>query len=112
MLEKLSGPAAPSTPSVECPPPCSCKSENTGVSAAPGASAPIDNAAVTPDAGRSLFIGFTKPLSQQPVNVLLLVSEEREHGKFAPMKVEALIGDRFVPIVANDTTRTLGESGL
>jgi hypothetical protein len=43
--------------------------------------------------------------------VLLLV-DEHDYTAFAPMKVEALIADRFVPIVVDDATRALGESGV
>ncbi len=62
--------------------------------------------------GRALFIGFDAPLAGASVNVLLLVQQERNHDEFAPMRIEALIADRFVPIVAHDATRALGESGL
>ena len=61
--------------------------------------------------GRALFLGLNTTLSGAPVNVLLLV-EENDHTAFAPIKVEALVADRFVPIVADDTTRALGESGV
>jgi hypothetical protein len=43
--------------------------------------------------------------------VLLLV-EEHNHTAFAPLTIDALVADRFVPIVADDATRALGESGL
>ena len=62
-------------------------------------------------AGRALYLGFDAPLLGEPINVLLLV-EERPHDDFAPMTVEALIADRFVPIDVNDATRALGESGI
>ena len=39
-------------------------------------------------------------------------SRERRTTALAPMTIEALVADRFVPIVADDTTRALGESGL
>ncbi|HJQ36747.1 MAG TPA: baseplate J/gp47 family protein [Thermoanaerobaculia bacterium] len=68
-----------------------------------------------PDAvetGRALFIGLDATPSGSPVNVLLIVANEEKHEPFAPMKIEALVADRFVPIVAEDTTRALGESGL
>lgn len=112
MLARLSQPATQDKTPAEAPPECGCNSELAVAPAAPATPAGVDSAAIPSDTGRSLFIGFDKPLSQQPVNVLLLVEQEREHGKFAPMKVEPLIGDRLVPIVANDTTRALGESGL
>lgn len=64
-----------------------------------------------PVPGRAIYLGFDAPLLGEPVNVLLLV-EERRHDEFAPMSVEALVADRFVPIVVNDATRALGESGV
>nr|WP_315249408.1 hypothetical protein [uncultured Duganella sp.] len=64
-----------------------------------------------PAAGRALYLGFDAPLLGEPVNLLLLV-EERRHDKFAPMCVEALVAGRFVPVVVNDATRALGESGV
>jgi glutathione S-transferase len=61
--------------------------------------------------GRALYLGFDAPLLGEPINVLLLV-EERAHDAFAPMTVEVLIADRFVPVSVNDETRALGESGV
>jgi hypothetical protein len=61
---------------------------------------------------RALFIGLDAIPSGAPVNVLLLVDQESGHEQFAPMKIGALSADRFIPIVADDTTRALGESGL
>jgi hypothetical protein len=112
MLARLSRATTQAKTSAECLPECRCKSEHVVAAAASPTPAAVDNTPIPAETGRSIFLGFDQPLSQQPVNVLLLVEQEREHGKFAPMKVEALIGDRFVPIVANDTTRALGESGL
>jgi hypothetical protein len=116
MLARLSGTTALATTPPPCPPPCNCSSKSTtaastNAATASGAATPAATAVVA-ETGRSLFLGFTKPLLQQPVNVLLLVDQERDHGAFAPLNVEALIGDRFVPIVTHDTTRALGESGL
>lgn len=62
--------------------------------------------------GRALFIGLNATPSGTPVNVLLLAASEERHEQFAPMMLEALVADRFVPMVAEDTTRALGESGL
>ena len=103
--------AAPET-AEECPPPCQCPGEKaaTTVVSAAGASAP--DAAWQPSPGRALFVGLNATPSGAPVNVLLLVDKESLHESFAPMKIEALVADRFVPVVAEDTTRALGESGL
>jgi hypothetical protein len=62
--------------------------------------------------GRSILIGLTAAPSEAPVNILLLVDAERDHTALAPMTIEALVADRFLPIVAEDKTRALGESGL
>jgi hypothetical protein len=61
--------------------------------------------------GREVYVGLAATPSETPVNVLLLVNE-RDHTKFAPMSIEALVADRFAPIVADDATRALGESGV
>jgi hypothetical protein len=61
--------------------------------------------------GRALYVGLDAPLLGEPINVLLLV-EERPHDEFAPMTVEVLRADRFVPVSVNDATRALGESGV
>jgi hypothetical protein len=61
--------------------------------------------------GREIYVGLAASLSEAPVNVLLLV-KETDHTRFAPMSIEALSADRFVPIVADDATRALGESGV
>ena len=98
-----------------CPSECGCNGAAT--SAAPAgvatssAPSPATSAAATPPA-RALFLGFTKPPSGAPVNVLLLVDQERQLDAFAPLRVEALAGDRFVPVIAADATRGLGESGV
>ena len=65
----------------------------------------------TPLPGRALYLGFDAPLLGAPVNLFLLV-EERDHDACAPLLVEALVGDSFVPVLASDATRALGESGV
>lgn len=79
-----------------------------------GVAPPADDAThATPDEapGRALYLGFDAPLLGEPVNLLLLVGE-RDHDAFAPLRVAVLIADRFVPVVASDATRALGESGV
>ena len=111
MLGRLSQPVSLSSSTDDCPPDCRCDSKQAAVT---GTSA----AAITPPAvmaqavsGRALFVGLDATLSDAPVNILLLV-EELNHTAFAPVTIEALVADRFVPIVAEDATRALGESGL
>ena len=115
LLGRLSGPVVASTATEECRPDCNGPSTTTTtaaspVSATPGTATPTTTA--VPTSGRAMYLGFNAGLSGAPVNVLLLVQEERPHDDFAPMTVEALVADRFVPIVAHDTTRALGESGV
>jgi len=112
-LGRLAGAAAaaPET-SEECPPPCQCPGERAASPAAATATAAPAVASSTPATGRALFIGLSATPAGTPVNVLLLVEKESLHDQFAPMKIEALVADRFVPVVAGDATRALGESGL
>jgi len=69
---------------------------------------------LTPATGRSIFLGFDAPLAGAGVNVLVIVGQERDgqDDAFGPLVVEALVGSRFVPLVAKDGTRALGESGI
>jgi hypothetical protein len=62
-------------------------------------------------AGRSIFLGLNATPTEGPVNVLFLV-DEKKHSAFAPMVIDALIADRLEPIVAQDKTRALGETGI
>lgn len=64
------------------------------------------------DAARAIYLGVSGELAGQPVNLLVVVDSERPHGEFAPIKVEAMGTGRFVPVVASDGTRALGETGL
>jgi hypothetical protein len=97
----------------DCPPECQCHGQHaaaTGTAAATvPATAPVAARSAT---GRSILIGLTAAPSEAPVNILLLVDAERNYTALAPMTIEALVADRFVPIVAEDKTRALGESGL
>ena len=96
------GDAGPATEG--CPSPCACQPGvgPVGSGAGPASAAP----------GRAIYLGFSAALSGQPVNLLVLVDKEQPFAAFAPLKIEALSGEYFVPVVAEDTTRALGESGL
>lgn len=61
---------------------------------------------------RALYLGFSKPIAGQPVNLFALVDRERVLDQFAPLHIEALCGEHFTPVTAEDTTRALGESEL
>ncbi len=108
-LGRLSNRIAPHPATDECPPHCKCHSQEA---APPQATVTSGVPAATRESGRALLIGLTAAPSEAPINVLLLVEGERNHAAFAPMSVDALVADQFVPIVANDATRGLGESGL
>jgi predicted phage baseplate assembly protein len=119
MLGRLTGTGAAavtSAPAEECPPDCHCQgAAATGTNADGPASSPGGTPSVQtarPATGRAVFVGFTAPPTEAPVNVLMLVDRERDYSALAPMATEALVADGFVPIVADDTTRALGESGV
>jgi hypothetical protein len=116
LLGRLSGAPAAAATANGCPPDCQCPGAGAGAAAAAASTASAAPAAAAtataaPALGRAIYLGFDAPLLGEPVNLLLLV-EERPHDEFAPMSVEALVGDRFVPVVVNDATRALGESGV
>jgi hypothetical protein len=106
---------SPASPDAEqeCPPECQCQGQRAATLGAPAAAVPsAPTVATRPATGRSILIGLSAAPSEAPVNILLLVDGERDHTDLAPMTIEALVADRFVPIVAEDKTRALGESGL
>ena len=108
-LRRLSNAAASLPASNACPPECNDRSQQPASTQTLTGTAPAP--APSGASGRALFIGLAATPSEAPVNVLLLV-DECEHAAFAPMTIEALVADHFVPIVADDSTRALGESGL
>jgi hypothetical protein len=109
-LGKLSQSLAPPARE-ECPPDCGCAEQPTATVQTEASATTGAGPAVSRATGRSLFIGLAATPSEEPINILLLV-DERNHTTFAPMRVEALIANSFQPIVVDDTTRALGESGL
>jgi hypothetical protein len=111
-LGRLANAVALADASDAYPPECDC-SPRMARPVAAGASATKGVAGMTrPAKDRALYLGFDSKLSGQPVNVLLVVEEERANDKFAPLTIDALIGDRFVPVIAKDNTRAIGETGL
>jgi predicted phage baseplate assembly protein len=62
--------------------------------------------------GPCLFIGIDGTVAGSNVHLLLLAAAEHNYTRFAPLGVQAIVANRFTPIVANDGTRALGESGL
>ena len=109
MLGRFAQSAVVTATPADSPPECDCV---TPPATATGTLAAGAAAATAPrERGRALFIGLAATPAEAPVNVLLLV-EERPHTAFAPLTIEALVADRFAPLVADDATRALGESGL
>jgi hypothetical protein len=107
--------------SPECKPDCDCAGMPTSMTqsrpgtsgAQPQCGADASQAAAgAPLTGRALLLGFSKPPSGEPVNVLLVVERENKFGSAAPLSVEGLIAGRLQRIVASDDTRAIGETGL
>jgi hypothetical protein len=63
------------------------------------------------DGGRALYLGFDAKLEGGPIKILFLL-DEGDHEDAYPLRVDALVGNRFEPIVAQDGTRGLNESGI
>lgn len=59
---------------------------------------------------RALFLGFDTPLTGGPIQVLFLVNDGSFDAAY-PLRVDALLGNRFKPVVVQDNTRGLNESG-
>lgn len=116
-LQRLASPSvAKPDAAAECVPACACPSGSASTVPASNPAAPTaTTAAQAPTsraASRALFLGFDKKLSGEPVNVLLVVGTERPNDSFAPLRVDALVGDHFVPVVAQDNTRAISETGI
>ncbi|MET0754884.1 MAG: hypothetical protein ABWY31_02065 [Pseudoxanthomonas sp.] len=104
MLQRLQGGAAATAASADG---CGCDPCQAAAS-----NGKAETAKATGADARALFLGLDARLSGAPVNVLLVVDHEQDHEGFAPLAVDVLDGDHFQPLVVQDTTRALGESGL
>lgn len=60
---------------------------------------------------RYLFVGIDGPIAGPSFNLLILV-DEQDYSDFAPIQIEALVANQFVPLVCSDQTRGMGETGL
>jgi hypothetical protein len=113
-LEAMAG--AASKTAEACVPDCECASGTASTAPASNltASTPAPTATVAGSRAdrRALYLGFDSKLSGEPVNILLVVAAERAYDAAAPLNVDALVGDHFVPVVAQDNTRAIGETGL
>lgn len=110
LLGRLEDAAPRSDATTDCPPACPCGTPDRPDRSMAPAESPGQRT-TTRATGRALFIGVNASLSEAPVNVLMLV-DERSYTDFAPMRIDTIVADRFVPIVADDSTRALGESGV
>jgi hypothetical protein len=111
-------PGAASGTADACVPACECPSGTASTVPATNVTAPTPSLAPTATVSgsrtdrRALYLGFDSKLSGEPVNILLVVAEERAYDAGAPLNVDALVGDHFVPVVAQDNTRAIGETGV
>lgn len=108
LLGRMSGPAVHADAD-DCAPPCHC--DNTKATSAAAAGARVAGPVVE-SAGRALFLGFKGPVSGGPVRLYLRAVEHAGQGARDALHVDALVADRFVPLVVEDDTRGLGESGM
>jgi hypothetical protein len=63
------------------------------------------------DPTRAIYLGFDTKLSGGPIALLFLL-EEGNHDAAFPLRVEALSRGSFRPVVAEDGTRGLNETGI
>lgn len=118
-LGRLSRRAETGTDGCDCPPDCKCQ-DCPGGSVAKKAPPPAPRACDENDAGedlqanksRAIFIGLDAKVSAGTVSILLMVDKEARHLDHAPMEIAALVGGEFQPLVVDDATRALGESGV
>ena len=106
-LARLAGGAPASTAAAPCCAPAASPCLD-GTSEARGAAA----AAPAAVGGAAVMIGLEGAAEGAPVQLLLAVGAEHDFDDCAPLKVEALVGGRFEPVVAQDATRAIGESGV
>jgi hypothetical protein len=114
-LARFDAPAPDPAGGDQCVLDCDCPTGTASASLATrsAATAPTSDSRSASRAGRrALYLGFTAKLLGEPVNLLFLVGREAPYDRVAPLAVDALIGDRFLPIVAADETRAFGETGL
>jgi hypothetical protein len=114
-LGRFDAPAASASATGDCVPDCECKEGTASTSPNPRSEqAEGSESAAGPSTGgrRAIFLGFTSKLIGQPVHVLFLAAKEGSYDAISPLRIDALIGDRFSSIIAEDETRALGETGL
>ena len=112
-LGRLDAPPPSNAGSDNCVPDCSCDDGTASSSPKPDSQQSVAAGAGPSTAGRrAIFLGFTSKLQDGPVKILFRAASEGDYDKIAPLKVDALIGGRFIPVTASDDTRGLGETGI
>lgn len=109
LLGRMLAPTAHAEDTAVCPPDCACSGTNAASVAAgekPGSDPVIESA------GRALLLGFRGPLSGGPVRLYLRALEQTAADARNTLHVDALVANRFVPLVVEDDTHGLGESGM
>ena len=112
LLGRLSDVGPPEQAKESCPEECSCGDAHGATTSATTPGSTSQKSSTKRITGRSMLLGLSVPPSEAPVNVLLIAEAERNHDGCMPMKVDALVADRFEQIVVKDRTRALGESGV
>jgi hypothetical protein len=87
---------------------------DTGIMAASGKLLAADfiwTITTAASSSRAIYLAFDKQIKGSPIRILFLL-EDLDHDKAMPLIVEALRNNRFEPVIAQDDTRALGESGL
>lgn len=99
-----------------CVPDCDCAGGTPSQSPAQSNQSPANGTsaseATSSSAQPALYLGLNSKLIGAPVNMLFAVDREGAYDRMAPLRIDALVGNRFVPLVASDKTRALGETGL
>ena len=114
-LERLDAPASAQNGAAACIADCQCPGGVSSESPAPpSGTGPAESSAPSARAAgrRALYLGFSKKPVGAQVNLLAVAAREGGYDRIAPLAVDALIGGRFRPVVVNDETRGLGETGL
>ena len=62
------------------------------------------------EADRAIYLGFDSPIAGGPISVLFLLEEGKHSGAF-PLRVDVLRETGFQPVVGEDNTRGLNETG-
>jgi len=94
--------AAPPSPASDCPP-CPSSQPSTELASTSNAADPADS--------RAIYLVFAAKFQGGPIRLLFLL-QDRDHDTSSPLVVEALRNNRFEPVLTEDDTRGLGESGV